>query len=161
MKWDAIAAIAELLAALGAIVSLVYLAGQVRSNLNPASQAAFQSLVNQMDNVWTRIAGDRSYADIWVRGSSGASKLEDEADGVRFSAFLNRPSCASRSWRKPRVRYRGNVGPRGEVAAGSLPAIHRLRDIRNPVHRRRSHGAISVSSRSPARVSRRMRAAPP
>lgn len=88
MNWDATAAIAELLAALGVIVSLVYLAGQVRGSLNQARQAAIQSLVNQMNNVWTRIAGDRSYADIWVRGSGGVANLEDEADGVRFSAFL-------------------------------------------------------------------------
>ena len=88
MKWDAIAAIAELLAALGVIGSLVYLAGQVRGSLNQARQAAIQSVVNQMNNVWTRLAADRGLADIWVRGSKGMSSLKDETEGVRFSAFL-------------------------------------------------------------------------
>lgn len=88
MKWDAIAAIAELLAALGVIGSLVYLAGQVRGSLNQARQAAIQSVVNQMNNVWNQAAADRNHADIWVRGSKGVAGLEDETEGVRFSAFL-------------------------------------------------------------------------
>ena len=88
MNWDAVAAIAELLAALGVIGSLVYLGGQVRGSLNQARQAAIQSLVNQMNNVWTGIAANREHADIWVRGSRGIAGLEDETDGVRFSAFL-------------------------------------------------------------------------
>ena len=41
MNWDAIAAIAELLAALGVIGSLVYLAGQVRGSLNQARNLVF------------------------------------------------------------------------------------------------------------------------
>ena len=88
MNWDAIAAIAEILAALGVIGSLVYLAGQVRGSLKQARQAAIQSVVNQMSNVWTGVAADRDHADIWVRGSKGTSNLEDETEGVRFSAFL-------------------------------------------------------------------------
>ena len=66
MTWDAIAATAELLAALGVIASLVYLAGQVRGSLNQARQAAIQSLVNQMNNVWTRLSADEAQADIKV-----------------------------------------------------------------------------------------------
>ena len=88
MNWDAIAATAELLAALGVIASLVYLAGQVRGSLNQARQAAIQSLVNQMNNVWTRLSADEAQADIWVRGSKGVSELSSENEGVRFSAFL-------------------------------------------------------------------------
>ena len=88
MNWDAIAAIAELLAALGVIGSLVYLAGQVRGSLNQARQVAIQSLVNQMNNVWTRLSADKDQADIWVRGSKGVNTLADEEEGVRFSAFL-------------------------------------------------------------------------
>ena len=88
MNWEAIAAAAELLGALGVIGSLVYLAGQVRGSLNQARQAAIQSLVQQMNNVWTRLSADREQADIWVRGSKGVTMLANEDEGVRFSAFL-------------------------------------------------------------------------
>ena len=88
MNWDAIAAAAELLAALGVVISLIYLAGQVRGSLNQARQSAIQSLVNQMNNVWTGIAANREHADIWVRGSKGVAELHDETEGVQFSAFL-------------------------------------------------------------------------
>jgi hypothetical protein len=87
MNWDAIAAIAELLGALGVIGSLVYLAGQVRSSGDQARQAAIQSVVNKMSTVWNQLAAE-STGDLWVRGSRGMSHLEDETERVRFSAFL-------------------------------------------------------------------------
>ena len=88
MNWDAVQAVAELLAAVGVIGSLVYLAGQVRGSLKQARQTAIQSVVNQMNNVWTQTAADQNHADIWVRGSKGVAGLKDETEGVRFSAFL-------------------------------------------------------------------------
>jgi len=87
MNWEAIAAVAELLGALGVIASLVYLAGQVRSSGNQARQAAIQSVVAQMNKVWNQMAADRGPADVWVRGSKGLSNLDDETDRIRFSAF--------------------------------------------------------------------------
>jgi hypothetical protein len=78
MNWEAIAAIAELLGALGVIASLVYLAGQVRSSANQARQTAIQSVVNQMNKVWLDVAADKGQADVWVRGSKGLSNLDDE-----------------------------------------------------------------------------------
>ena len=77
MNWDAVGAVAELAGAGGVILSLVYLAGQARGSLNQSRQAAIQSLVNQMNNVWTQVAADRSHADIWVRGSRGIAILSD------------------------------------------------------------------------------------
>jgi hypothetical protein len=88
MNWEAIAAIAELLGALGVITSLVYLAGQVRSSGNQSRQASIQSIVNQMNNVWRQMATERNYAEIWVRGSKDLSSLSDETERVQFSALM-------------------------------------------------------------------------
>jgi len=74
MNWEAIAAVAELLGALGVIGSLAYLATQVRSSVNRSRQSAIQSVVKPMNIVWTQMAADRSHADIWVRGSNGMSE---------------------------------------------------------------------------------------
>jgi hypothetical protein len=88
MNWSAIAAVAELLAAVGVIVSLIYLAGQVRSSAKQARQAAIQSVVNQMNTVWTSMAARRDHSGIWVRGSKGVDALDDETDRVQFSATM-------------------------------------------------------------------------
>ena len=88
MNWSAIGAVAELLAAIGVIASLVYLAGQVRSSGKQARQAAIQSVVNQMNTVWTSVSATREHARIWVEGSKGMDGLDDEVDQVRFSAFM-------------------------------------------------------------------------
>lgn len=87
MNWEAVAAVAELLGATGVIVSLVYLAGQVRSTGSQARQAAIQSVVNKMSTVWNQLALE-STGDLWVRGSRGLSTLSSETERVRFSAFL-------------------------------------------------------------------------
>lgn len=88
MNWDAIAAIAELLGALGVIVSLAYLGSQVRSGSSQSRQAAIRSIVNQMNKIWTQMATERNHADIWVRGSKGLSNLKDETERVQFSALM-------------------------------------------------------------------------
>jgi hypothetical protein len=87
MNWEAVAAVAELLGALGMIASLIYLAGQVRSSGRQASQSAIQSVVNKMNEVWNRMATEAN-ADIWTRGSKGFAHLEGEKESVQFSALL-------------------------------------------------------------------------
>lgn len=87
MTWEAIAALAELLGALGVIASLVYLGGQVRSSGRQARHAAIQSVVNKMNEVWNRMAAETT-ADLWTRGSKGFAYLEGEKEGVQFSALM-------------------------------------------------------------------------
>jgi len=87
MPWNALAAIAELLGAIGVIASLVYLAGQVRSSGYQSRQAAIQSVVNKMNDVWNTMAA-ASTADLWTRGSRGLSSLDGESEGVQFSALM-------------------------------------------------------------------------
>jgi crotonobetainyl-CoA:carnitine CoA-transferase CaiB-like acyl-CoA transferase len=62
MSWNAIAAVAELLGAAGVIASLVYLASQVRSSGYQARQAAIQSVVNKMNDVWNTMAAANTAA---------------------------------------------------------------------------------------------------
>lgn len=87
MSWDAIAAVAELVGAAGVILSLVYLAGQVRSSGSQARQAAIQSVVNKMNDVWNTMAS-ASTADLWTRGSKGMDHLDGESERVQFSALM-------------------------------------------------------------------------
>jgi hypothetical protein len=88
MNWDAIAAVAELLAALGVIASLVYLARQVRGAGAQARQAAVTSLLSKLSSAMEGIHGNREAASIWVRGSRGLSNLADEEERTQFSALM-------------------------------------------------------------------------
>jgi hypothetical protein len=88
INWEAIAAVAEILGAIGVIASLAYLAGQVRTAGNQARQTALQSVMNQMNIVWTQIAAERGVAENFAKGSQGLANLEDETARLRFSAFL-------------------------------------------------------------------------
>jgi hypothetical protein len=94
MTWDVLAAVAELLGAIGVIASLVYLAGQVRASTKQAvqtatqsKQAALQSVVNKMNDFYNQTAAAGT-ADLWVRGSRGMATLESETERVQFSSFL-------------------------------------------------------------------------
>jgi len=87
MNWNAVAAVGEFLGAIGVIASLVYLAGQVRSSGYQSRQAAIQSVVNKMNDVWNTMAA-ASTADLWTRGSSGLDSLKGESEGVQFSALM-------------------------------------------------------------------------
>lgn len=73
------AAIAEIVAALAVIASLVYLAIQVRENTNAVQAATFQELVNASDAYLLTLAQDSSLAGIMLQASRDPSGLgEDE-----------------------------------------------------------------------------------
>ena len=88
MNWDSIAAIAELLGAIGVIASLAYLAKQVNSGSKQARQSAIQSLQAQMNNVWTQLSSNDRTAELFAAGSKGLSHLKSEKDKLQYSAFM-------------------------------------------------------------------------
>ena len=88
MNWGAIGAVAELLGAAGVIVSLVYLANQVRAAGELGQQEAARSVLAKLNSAMEYLASSHEKSDMWVRGSSGLANLKDEAEVVQFSAFL-------------------------------------------------------------------------
>lgn len=88
MDWGAIGAVAELLGAGGVIVSLVYLANQVRAASVLGQQEAARSVLAKLNATMEYLSSSHDKADMWVRGSSGLANLGDEAEVVQFSAFL-------------------------------------------------------------------------
>jgi hypothetical protein len=87
MNWEAIAAAAELLGAIGVIASLLYVAAQVRTSSRIARQDAARSVHAKLNAVIDSITRDEAVADLWVRGSQGLSTLS-AAERVRLSTFL-------------------------------------------------------------------------
>ncbi|MGD8494689.1 MAG: hypothetical protein PVF05_00760 [Gemmatimonadales bacterium] len=94
MNWTAIAALAQVLAAIGVIVSVVYLALQVRQNTHQARlNTESLGVTHEMGgaamsiDIGLAIAGDAELADILQRANAGGESLS-AADKIRFSAFL-------------------------------------------------------------------------
>lgn len=85
MNWDAIAAIAELTAAVGVIVSLVYLARQIRqSNTTDklSTTLNLQSSYNEVGDTFLR------NGDLMARGLQDLPSL-GEADQLKFAVTLH------------------------------------------------------------------------
>jgi hypothetical protein len=86
MNWDAIGAIGEVIGAAAVVLSLVYLANQIRISNRASRHAAEQHL---MDNqrIWLgRIADSDSLSAIWLKGSRDEPGLT-EIEWVRFGTL--------------------------------------------------------------------------
>ncbi len=94
MNWEAIGAIGEVVGAIGVIVTLGYLAfqirqntGQLRRNEQHTQTAALDETVRSFSQWREQISSDRATAEIWVRGLADPSNL-DEVDRIRFDYLL-------------------------------------------------------------------------
>jgi len=79
MNWGALGAIGEVIGAAGVIVSLLYLAGQVRYNSKQVRHAAAQAVLDKLNGLIGHLAFTAGAGDVWTRGLSGLDSLRDEA----------------------------------------------------------------------------------
>lgn len=94
MSWDAIGAVAELLAAVGVIASLVYVAVQVRQNSKLIDQsilATRSAMVHEISASYSRfyelLAQDSELTEIYRRGIVGEELTDNEV--TRFESLLS------------------------------------------------------------------------
>ena len=83
MNWEAIGAVGEVAGAIGVIVTVAYLAVQIRQNSRSVRAAAFQSGVDGINQLNNLIAHDESLARIFRIGNESLEKLTDD-EQVRF-----------------------------------------------------------------------------
>ena len=88
MNWEALGAIGEIVGAAGVIVSLLYLASQVRGNSRQLRHAAAQAVLDKLNGLIGQLAFTAGAGDIWTRGLSGLDALRDDEELVRFSSML-------------------------------------------------------------------------
>lgn len=87
MNWDAIGAIAELAAALGVIISLLYLAAQIRAS-NESSKAQMEQA--RLTNFTELMLSTLPHADLMIDGLAPGTSTELEAKRtIYFHAWLN------------------------------------------------------------------------
>ena len=79
MNWNAIAAIAETLGAIGVVVTVAYLAFQIRQNTNSIQGSTEQTLMSLEMSLYQLLA---QHANIYKRGSADVADLTSDENSV-------------------------------------------------------------------------------
>jgi hypothetical protein len=87
MNWEAIGAIAELLAAIGVIGSLIYLAFQVRRNTHIQKMTNLRDISTELATTARCTATNPELASLVLRGLADITSL-DPVERYRFDSFL-------------------------------------------------------------------------
>ena len=87
MNWEAIGAVGEVLGAIGVIVTLGYLAAQIRQNTRTVRSATAQAIQSAMNEAHAHIKRDSAAARIYRLGLSEPPKL-DEDEQVQFAMTM-------------------------------------------------------------------------
>ena len=92
MNWDAVGAIAEVVGAIGVLITLVYLAVQIRHNSASVDASTEDGVTSGFNDVNNVIAADGDLARIFTVGLDDPGALSDE-EVVRFfflfSSYVN------------------------------------------------------------------------
>ena len=88
MNWEAISAIGQLVGALAVVISLIYLAREVRSNARASRLASMRSVSDAFNRWIQQLAEYPHLAELYYRGIHDFESLEGP-DFVRFSALMN------------------------------------------------------------------------
>jgi hypothetical protein len=87
MNWDAIQAVAELSAAVGVLISLVYVGLQVRQNTAALQAGTVARASELMERTRLRLWGDADSVHIWDQALSGV-EVEDTERVLRVRHFM-------------------------------------------------------------------------
>jgi hypothetical protein len=89
MNWEMISAVDHMLAAIGVIIALVYLAIQIRSQNQESRSAAINTLVTHFSDLMRSQGENAELCDLWLHGLQSFEEL-DSASRVRFGSQLGR-----------------------------------------------------------------------
>src|ERR1700693_1773270 len=118
MNWDAIVAISQLVAAVGVVLSLIFVGLQIKQNTAALQRNEHNSTMEQWTVLRQAIAQNREIAELMTAGLSGERAL-DAADQLRLEQMLQEYAWASfHIW----DRTQRGVFPRGtfEATAGGF-----------------------------------------
>jgi hypothetical protein len=87
VNWEAISAIGQIVGALGVVISLIYLAREVRRNTRATQLAAMRSMHDAFNRWIQQISGNPDLSELYYRGIHDFESLKG-AELVRFSALM-------------------------------------------------------------------------
>ena len=118
MNWDAIVAISQLVAAVGVVLSLIFVGLQIKQNTRALQRTEHNSTMEQWTVIRQAIAQNRDIAELMTTGLRGESDL-DAADQLRLEQMLQEHAWAAfHIW----DRTQRGVFPKGtfEATAGAF-----------------------------------------
>jgi len=77
MNWSAISAVAEVLGAIGVVITLLYLSRQVRDNTRSIRRSTTHDALRSVAEFNQFIASDSQLVDLFWRGTSAPAELSD------------------------------------------------------------------------------------
>src|SRR5215510_7002646 len=77
VNWEAISAIGQIVGALAVVISLIYLAREIRSNARATRRAAMRSLLEAFNRLTQQLSLHSDLAALWLR------------DRRRFSSYIH------------------------------------------------------------------------
>ena len=87
MNWDMFAAIAELLSAIGVILSLAYVGFQIHQNTRAMHAASIDATIGAANFVREQVVANADVASLYVRGNKNPDQLTDE-ERVRYRILI-------------------------------------------------------------------------
>ena len=88
MNWEAIGAIGEVVGSIAVIVTLIYLATQIRQNTRSVQSAAIDTTANVSIATRQSIYTSAELSNIWNRGMADPKSLDDD-ERLRFRLALH------------------------------------------------------------------------
>jgi hypothetical protein len=105
MNWDAIGAIGELTGALAVVVSVIYLALQIRNNTQATMVTVVQDTIDEFANLDRLVASTPDLAHIILRGRASISNLSAE-ELLRFECYYSMMFQVLEGWYTGSARAR-------------------------------------------------------
>ena len=96
MNWEMISAIGQMLGAIGVIISLVYLAIQIRGQKKESRSAAMNALVSHFSDLMRSQVENPDLCALWLRGLHSFDEL-DGPSKLRLGSHLGRQIRAADS----------------------------------------------------------------
>lgn len=90
MKIKKVAAIAEIVSAIAVVISLIYVAYELRQNTAAVRSTAYQSIHDAEDLFWQSISADAQLSSVWDAGLSGGLDALQPAARSQFAITVRR-----------------------------------------------------------------------
>jgi hypothetical protein len=105
MNWDALGAVGEFTGALAVVVSVIYLAIQIRNNTRASVVTVVQDTIDALSELDRLVASTPDLAHIILRGRTSVSNLSPE-ELLRFDSYYSMTFQVFEGW------YTGSAGAR-------------------------------------------------